>query len=92
VNFNLYLDRDCADRLDRIARQTGTSRNALVREAVRTWLDRQASMWPKEVLDFGAEPSIVPFEAHRAELPPEPDDPLARPQPLRRPRARAKSR
>jgi hypothetical protein len=49
-------------------------------------------MWPKEVLDFGAEPSIVPFEAHRAELPPEPDDPLARPQPLRRPRARAKSR
>jgi hypothetical protein len=76
VNFNLYLDDDSADRLNQLARKTGTPRNALVRQAVRTWLDRNAAVWPQEVLEFEAEPSLVPFEAHRAELVPARDDPF----------------
>ncbi len=76
MNFNLYLDDDSASRLSQLARKTGTPRNALVRQAVRTWLDRNAAAWPKEVLEFEAEPSLVPFEAHRAELAPASDDPF----------------
>jgi len=95
VNFNVYLDRDSADRLNRLARKTGTPRNALVRQAVRTWLDQNAAAWPKEVLEFGAEPSLVPFEAHRAELAPASDDPFGsspRPGPSRRRGPRRKGR
>ena len=78
MNFNLYLDRDSAARIGRAARRTGTPRNALVREAVRLWLDRQADAWPREVLEFAGDPSFVPFEAHRSELSPAQGDPFGR--------------
>ena len=92
MNFNLYLDDDSAERLNQLARKSGTPRNALVRQAVRTWLDRNAAVWPKEVLEFEAEPSLVPFEAHRAELAPASDDPFGSSQRLRPSRRRGPRR
>jgi hypothetical protein len=90
VNFNLYLDRTCAVRLERVARRTGRPRNALVREAVRTWLDRNAAAWPKEVLAFSGDPSLIPFEAHRDELAAVADDPFGSPSGPRRGRRKAR--
>lgn len=68
VNFNVYLDDDSAKRLDRIAESTRKPRNALIREAVQAWLAEQGRRWPKEVLEFPGDPSLEPFEMHRAEL------------------------
>jgi hypothetical protein len=91
MNFNLYLDRESAEQLDRLAHKTRRPRNALIREAVRTWLYNRAAAWPKEVVDFAAEPSLVPFEAHRATLGAEPPDPFA-PAALARTTPRRRSR
>lgn len=76
MKFNLCLDDATALRLDRLAKQTGTPRNALVRKAVEAWIDQQSLRWPKQVLDFPGDPSLVPFEAHRNELRAADDDPL----------------
>jgi hypothetical protein len=89
VNFNLYLDRASAARLDRVARQTRRPRNALVREAVRVWLDRSGAAWPEEVLKFESDPSLTPFESHRAEFGSASDDPFAPAPRQRRGRRRA---
>jgi hypothetical protein len=80
MNFNLYLDRESAERLDRLVKKTHTPRNALVRRAVGAWLDGQTPSWPKEVLEFRGEPSVVPFESHRKDLGLPSADPLAPPR------------
>ena len=36
MNFNIYLDDETGRQLNRLAKRAGESRNALVREAVRT--------------------------------------------------------
>ena len=77
MNLNVYLDDDSAKRLDRIAKTTGKPRNALIRQAVQAWLAEQGRRWPKEVLEFAGDPSLDPFEWHRAELSAPADDPLA---------------
>jgi len=95
MNFNVYLDRTSASQLDRIARKTSKPRNALIRQAVRMWLDRNAETWPTEVLEFDSEPSLLPFEAHRGDLAPVLDDPFetaTRPTGSPRRRARPRSR
>lgn len=76
MNFNVYLDDDSAARLDRIAKTTRKPRNALIRQAVQAWLAGQGRRWPKEVLEFTGDPSLDPFEAHRAELLAPAEDPL----------------
>jgi hypothetical protein len=77
VNFNVYLDRESAALLARLARSSRKPRNALVREAVRALLDGQTSRWPRVVSDFAGDPSFTPFEQHRVELAARDDDPFA---------------
>jgi predicted transcriptional regulator len=93
VNFNLYLDRDAAARLTRLAKSKKTPRNALIREAVQDWLKRENQQWPAEVLEFHGAADAVPFESHRSELSRLADDPFSlgspatrRPAKLRGPR------
>jgi hypothetical protein len=83
VNFNVYLDDDSAKRLDRIAESTRKPRNALIREAVQVWLREQGRRWPREVLEFPGDPSLDPFEMHRAELLAPADDPFQTDAPRR---------
>jgi hypothetical protein len=83
VNFNLYLDDDSARRLDRLAKTVRKPRNALIREAVQAWLAEQSRRWPKEVLEFSGDPSLEPFEAHRAVLLAPTDDPFQMEAPRR---------
>ncbi len=87
MNFNVYLDEQSAERLDRLARKTQVARNALIRKAVHALLEHEAMAWPREVLEFPGDPSIVPFEAHRAELVGAGEDPFSS-----TPRATASSR
>lgn len=78
MNFNLYLDDETGQRLNKVAEKAGESRNALVRQAVSEWLKRHGKpQWPEEVLAFKGMTDMPPFEASRDRLRPPVADPLA---------------
>jgi len=78
VNFNVYIDKQTGDRLERLARTRRTSRNALIREALAHLLERGTNAeWPPEVLGFRGTAGMRPFEAARRKLRPPRKDPLA---------------
>src|SRR5881394_2365678 len=76
VNFSVYLDDESVRRLDAIGAKTGTSRNALIRRAIRDFLDRERPTWPAEVLNFQPDETFPPFESHRRELAAAVEDPF----------------
>lgn len=77
MNFNIYLDAATVDRLNALARERGTTRNALIREAVGHLLDRQAEPgWPEAVAAFEGEPGAPRFESARKRLRAPRKDPL----------------
>ena len=72
MNFNIYLEDELGQKLEEIAQNTGQSRNALIREAVREILRKYNQMqWSEEILNFEGFPedSII-FESYRDELSP----------------------
>jgi hypothetical protein len=76
MTFSIHLDESLGVRLNRTAKESGKARNALIREAVREWLDRRRPReWPTEVMDFRGIPGIVRFEHGRKGLKP-PRDPF----------------
>ena len=78
MNFNVYIDKQTGDRLERLARIRRTSRNALIREALAHLLERGTQAgWPPEVLGFPGIPAVRPFEAARRKLRAPRKDPLA---------------
>jgi hypothetical protein len=77
MNFNVYLDEQAVERLNALARKTGTTRNALIREAVAHLLDKKAKTgWPQAVMEFGGDPRAPAFESTRRGLRPPRKDPL----------------
>lgn len=69
MGFSVHLEEDLLKRLDRIARQTSRRRNALIREAVASYLERQERRaWPDVVMEFKGESDAPRFEATRSEL------------------------
>lgn len=78
MNFNIYLDDETGQQLNRAAEQAGESRNALIRRAVSEWLNRHGKpQWPDEVLAFKGMADMPLFEAGRNGLTPPAADPLA---------------
>jgi hypothetical protein len=78
MHFNIYLDDDTGQKLNRAAAQSGESRNALIRRALAEWLNRHGQpQWPEDVLSFKGVPDFSSFEASRDQLKPPADDPLA---------------
>ena len=77
MNFNIYLDAATVDRLNALARERGTTRNALIREAVGHLLEREAGpAWPEAVAAFEGEPGSPRFESARGRLRAPKKDPL----------------
>lgn len=77
MNFNLYVDATTGARLDRLAKQRRTTRNALIREAVSRLLDGSGgASWPREVALFEGVPRAPRFEAQRRKLRAPRKDPL----------------
>lgn len=77
MNFNVYLDKQTVDRLNRLAKARGVKRNALIREAVDRLLARDTQGgWPAEVMEHQGVPG-PDFESGRSRLEPPPSDPLA---------------
>ena len=78
MNFTIYLDDETGQLLNKVAKKSGNSRNALVRQAVSEWLKRQGKPhWPEEVLAFKGMADMPLFEASRDRLRPPVADPLA---------------
>jgi metal-responsive CopG/Arc/MetJ family transcriptional regulator len=78
LNFNVYIDKQTGDRLDRLAKARRTSRNALIREALGHFVKRGAkAQWPQAVLDFSGIPEARPFEHARRTLRAPRKDPFA---------------
>jgi metal-responsive CopG/Arc/MetJ family transcriptional regulator len=68
MNFSLHLNDDLMRRLNALTQAMGQSRNALIREAIEEWLERQEHRrWPKEVLRFSGIPEAIPLEQSRAD-------------------------
>lgn len=78
MNFNIYIDKQTGERLERLASARRTSRNALIREALAHLLEQGGKAgWPAEVLGFQGIPAARPFEAARRKLRAPRKDPLA---------------
>ena len=77
MNFNVYVDKRTAERLNRLARARRTTRNALVREALTQLLEPgHKAGWPAEVLEFQGIAGTQPFEEARRKLRPPRPNPL----------------
>jgi Arc/MetJ-type ribon-helix-helix transcriptional regulator len=71
MNFSVHLSDDLVQRLNQTARESGKTRNALIREAVAEWLGRrQPGKWPAEVMNFHRVRRLKRFEDNRKELKP----------------------
>ena len=78
MNFNLYLDDKTGLQLNQLAKRSGESRNALIRQALSDWLNKHDKPhWPDEVLAFQGMAGMPRFEAGRARLKQPTADPLA---------------
>lgn len=67
MNFSIHLDDRLAAALKRHAARSRRTRNALITEAVRQWLERaEHSTWPAELTDFEPFTALAPFESHRS--------------------------
>lgn len=78
MHFNIYIDDQTGQELADAAKQSGQTRNALIRMAVKEWLVRRGgAQWPDEVMDFEGMPDMPPFETGRDRLKPPMADPLA---------------
>jgi hypothetical protein len=78
MNFNVYLDSDTVEQLQRLAKSRKTTRNRLIRDAVALLLSRQAPTgWPPEVTEYRGDPGFPEFERGRQDLLPPRTDPLA---------------
>ena len=71
MNFSVYLNDELVERLNQTARESGKTRNALIREAVGEWLNRRRpAKWPTEVMNFQGIRGIKRFEEDRKNLKP----------------------
>jgi hypothetical protein len=66
MTFSIYLDEKLVDQFNELARKSGKSRNALIREALTEWIARRKrSQWPSEVLNFKGVKGFPRFEDDR---------------------------
>lgn len=77
MNISIYLEQPLAKKTQQYAEKTGTTRNAVIREALRVWLlQHDTASWPKSILDFQGVPDFIPFEEERDNLLPPNEDPF----------------
>jgi predicted transcriptional regulator len=78
MNLNIYLEDTLAKQLTEQAAEREESRNALIREAIREWLERhQSKKWSHAIRAFRAVPEMPPFEDYRSELKEPKEDPFS---------------
>lgn len=77
MNINIYLEDTLADSLNYYVKETGQSRNAIIREAVKEYiLSHQETKWPDSILKYKGTKGVESFESHRDEMLPPKEDPF----------------
>ncbi len=66
MNISIYLEPPLAKKTQQYAEKMGTTRNAIIREAVKVWLlQHDASLWPESVVNFQGISGFPAFEEER---------------------------
>jgi hypothetical protein len=71
MRINLHLDDQIAKELDLAAKELDEPRGALIRKALREWLNMKSlgcPAWPPVILEWKGAPEMPPFETYRDEL------------------------
>lgn len=79
MNFSIHIDDSMARKLESLAKKSRKTRNALINEALRHFLEHnRRSKWPQAVIELaGSAKDLEPFEKFRSDLTQVPEDPLA---------------
>lgn len=78
MHFNIYIDDTVGMKLNKLAKTSGKTRNALIREAIEEWVNQQTNpQWPDKILTFQGMKDFPPFESHRKDLNESKEDPFA---------------
>ncbi len=76
MTFSVHLEEDLFREVDRIAKESGKTRNAVIRHALREWLgQRKRAAWPASIVSFKGIKGFPRVEELRADLKP-PRDPF----------------
>ena len=75
MNFNIYLEDELGNNLVTIAEKLGKTRNSIIREALKDYIDKQMSeQWPETILVFKGIDEGIDFESYRQDLLPPNDE------------------
>lgn len=77
MHYNIYLDDKIAKQLQHETKISQLSRNAIIRKAIKNWLENNKNHWSKEILDYQADQEFPAFESYRKELKQKKDDPFS---------------
>jgi len=78
MTVNIEVDDELLRQIDLAAAEGGTTRSALIQQALREWLCEKRAGWPAEVMVFQGLSEAPRFESKREELKlPEPFDGLS---------------
>jgi hypothetical protein len=77
MNINIYLEDALAKSLNQCVTQSGQSRNAIIREAIKEWVaQHEVKKWPNSILAFQGIRDSVAFESYRDDLLPPKESPF----------------
>jgi hypothetical protein len=75
MNFNVYVEDELGHSLENLAQKLQKSRNALVREALKEFIEKQThSQWSETILAFQGFSEGITFESYRDDLLPVSDE------------------
>lgn len=75
MSFHVYIEPELESKLDSLCKKTGEKRNAIVRKALREYVESQLnSEWPENLFDFKPDKSLPRFEEYRREFSADRDD------------------
>lgn len=78
MNLNIYIEDELGQEIKHLAKKLGQSRNSIVREALKEWVNHHGiAAWPESVLKFSGVSDVTAFEEHRTVLKPPKKDPFA---------------
>lgn len=69
MNFNVYVNKNTAQRVKTAAKTLHRSRNSIVNEALEEWLlNHTFTKWPENFFDFDPIENVPDFKILRKEL------------------------
>lgn len=69
MSFHVYVEPDLERKIEDLCKKTGRKRNAIVREALKEFVEKHSSeSWPESVFDFKPSSKLTRFESLRADF------------------------